>query len=82
MIDLARALKVLVDGGVEFIIVGGVAAAAHGSARSTQGIDVVYRRTPENLQRIAATLAPYRPYLRGAPPGLPFFWDAKTLAQG
>jgi hypothetical protein len=29
-----------------------------------------------------AALAPHRPYLRGAPPGLPFAWSAATLASG
>lgn len=37
--------------GVEFIVVGGVAAGAQGAARLTLDLDVVYRRTPENLTR-------------------------------
>ena len=36
-------------GRVEFIVVGGVAARAHGSARLTNDLDVLYRRTPENI---------------------------------
>ena len=64
------------------IIIGGVAASAHGSARFTNDIDFVYRRTPENLARLVDTLAPYEPYLRGAPPGLPFRWDAETIRHG
>jgi len=27
-------------------------------------------------------LTPYHPYLRGAPPSLPFRWDAVTINQG
>ena len=38
---------------VEYIVVGGTAALAHGSARLTQDLDVVYSRTPENLDRLA-----------------------------
>ena len=34
------------------------------------------------LQRLATSLAPYEPYLRGAPGGLPFVLDAQTLRQG
>jgi hypothetical protein len=49
---------------VEFIIVGGVAASAHGSARSTEDLDIVYRRTPENVARLVGALAPCQPYLR------------------
>ena len=63
---------------VEFVIVGGVAAAAHGSVRGTQDLDVVYRRSEQTFHRIAEALAPWEPYLRGAPPGLPFRIDANA----
>lgn len=82
MTDLPRLLAALCDAGVEMIVVGGAAATAHGASRLTQDVDLVYRRTPENLDRIATALAPHAPYPRGAPPGLPFVWDAKTLANG
>jgi hypothetical protein len=82
VIDIETAFQVLSNGGVEFIVIGGVAARAHGSARETQDLDVVYRRTPENIERLAGALAPYAPYLRGAPPGLPFRWDAATIRRG
>lgn len=67
---------------VEFLLAGGVAAAAHGSTRATQDLDIIYRRTPANLKRLADALTPLRPYLRGAPPGLPFRLDAETLSHG
>jgi hypothetical protein len=67
---------------VGFVVVGGVAATAHGSARVTYDLDLVYSRERGNLERLAAALAPYSPYLRGAPPGLPFRWDAETLERG
>lgn len=75
-------LGVLAGEGVEFILAGGVAATVHGSARLTQDLDVVYRRTPENLRRLVSALAPISPYLRGAPPGLPFRWDEQTVRAG
>jgi hypothetical protein len=34
------------------------------------------------MGRLAAVLTPYNPYLRGAPPGLPFKLDAETLLRG
>ena len=49
---------------VEFIIVGGVAARAHGSARLTDDLDISYRRNHENIGRVVDALAPYQPYLR------------------
>src|SRR6266498_1810312 len=80
--DFGRLLRILVDGGVEFLIVGGVAAALHGSGRVTTDLDIFYRRTRENMERLAAALAPVKPYLRGAPPNLPFQFDAETIRRG
>ena len=34
------------------------------------------------MSRLVAALAPYDPYLRGAPAGLPFSFDVPTLGQG
>lgn len=82
MTGLERLLAALVDGGVDFILVGGVAARAHGSARLTQDVDVSYSRSAPNLARLVAALAPLQPYLRGAPPGLPFEWSVATLRAG
>jgi predicted nucleotidyltransferase len=41
MTDFQSLLRSLVDASVEFILVGGVAAVVHGSARLTQDIDIV-----------------------------------------
>ena len=82
MIAFEEAFGALAGGGVEFIVVGGVAAAIHGSARVTRDLDVVYRRTADNLRRLVDALSPHRPYLRGAPAGLPFRWDEETLRRG
>lgn len=82
MIDYRAVLQALAEARVDFIIVGGAAATAHGAARLTQDLDVVYARDAENLARLAAALAPHDPYLRGAPEGLPFQLDAPTLARG
>ena len=82
MTNLADILDVLTHGGVKFILIGGFAGNLHGSARITYDLDVVYERTAENYAKIAESLAPYQPYLRGAPPGLPFRLDARTIAAG
>lgn len=47
-----QALALLARHGVEFIIVGGVAAVAHGAPIVTLDLDVVHRRTPDNVQRL------------------------------
>jgi hypothetical protein len=80
--DFERLLAALHDADVQFIVVGGAAATAHGSVRLTLDLDVVYDRSPENIDRLVAALAPLRPYLRGAPPGLPFRLDAETIRHG
>ena len=80
--DVAGLLRRLLEARVEFVLVGGVAGNVHGAARATYDIDIVYRRSLENLHRIVDALAPVRPYLRGAPPGLPFVFDVGTLQRG
>ena len=67
---------------MDFILAGGVAAAAHGSTRATQDLDVIYSRATGNLSKLAESLAPLRPYLRGAPEGFPFRLDVPTLQRG
>jgi hypothetical protein len=80
--DFKSLLRALAGAGVEFILVGGAAATVHGSTRLTLDLDVVYRRSGQNLERLVLALIPYHPHLRGAPPGLPFRWDAETLRRG
>jgi len=82
VIDFHALLKTLADNSVESIIVGGAAATAHGASRLTLDLDIVYRRSQENVGCLANALAPYSPYLRGMPPGLPFRLDAQTLWNG
>ena len=75
-------LEILAQADVQFILIGGVAANLHGSARATFDIDIVYARSRKNFAAITSALSPLSPYLRGAPPGLPFRLDEKTLANG
>src|SRR5499427_584688 len=82
MTDFGRLLTILTQAEVEFIVIGGFAATAHGSAHVTVDLDVVYGRTESNIARLASALQPLQPYLRGAPPGLPFRFDAETLRRG
>ena len=80
--DFRRLVDALARAGVEFVIVGGVAVVAHGHVRATADLDVCYARTEENFERIARALAPFRPWLRGAPRELPFTLDARAIKNG
>jgi len=82
MTQLEQLLRALHEARVEFIVVGGVAARAHGSSRLTDDLDISYARSPANLARLVSALGPLNPYLRGAPPGLPFEWSVATLRAG
>ncbi|HVI01550.1 MAG TPA: hypothetical protein VM869_22700 [Enhygromyxa sp.] len=50
-------LERLTDGGVEFCIIGGIAAVLHGATRTTVDLDVAAPFTEENLVRLLAALA-------------------------
>jgi len=79
---LERFCAVLAEHGVEFIVVGGQAEALMGSARVTYDVDLCYRRTSDNLGRLATALGTLNLTLRGAPPDLKFRLDAQALALG
>jgi predicted nucleotidyltransferase len=80
--DYSGLLQRLTDAQVEFIVIGGIAGISHGSAQFTKDVDVVYRRTHDNIARVVKALAGHDPYPRGAPRGLPFIWDVRTIEMG
>ncbi len=80
--NFEAAFKSLTTAEVNFIVVGAYAGVVQGTVQLTRDLDICYERTPENMKRLAAVLAPYHPSLRGAPPGLPFTLDERTLARG
>lgn len=75
-------LRVLVEREVDFVVIGGIAGVARGSAYMTQDLDIAYARDPDNLHRLAAALTKLDARLRGAPEDVPFLLDAETLKQG
>jgi hypothetical protein len=75
-------LSALAEGGVDFVVVGGVAGGAHGSSYPTYDLDVAYGRDDANLDRLATVLTSLGARLRGAPADVPFILDARTLRAG
>ncbi len=80
--DPVEILRRLVANKVRFVLIGGLAAKAHGSPTLTVDIDICYARDRENLERLAAVLGGLGARLRGAPPDLPFHPDRRTLERG
>jgi hypothetical protein len=54
--DLEALIEALVNAQIEFIVVGGAAAVLHGAPTTTQDLDIVHHRTPENIARLATLL--------------------------
>ncbi len=77
--SLLSMLQGLVEADVEFVVIGGVAARAHGSPRITEDLDICYSTATGNLDRLAELLAAWNAYPRGVEPGLPFIVDRRTL---
>lgn len=77
-----KAIQVLCDADVEFVVIGGLSATLHGSVRVTYDLDICYSRNTVNLRRLVVALAPFHPRPRGFPVGLPFIWDERTLHNG
>lgn len=63
--DLDALIQVLLGANVEFIVVGGAAAVLHGAPVTTQDLDIVHRRTAENVQRLSDVLASLDAVFRG-----------------
>jgi len=80
--DPRAVLETLVRHDVDLVLIGGMAGVARGSAYITFDVDVAYARSRPNLDRLADALTELEATLRGAPPGLPFVLDAKTLENG
>ena len=53
----AEILRLLAAGNVEFVVVGMTAGILHGAPVTTVDVDVVHRRSPENVARLLRVLA-------------------------
>jgi hypothetical protein len=73
------AIRTLCDAGVDFVVIGGLSAALHGSAQVTYDLDICYCCDPANIFRLVTALAPFHPPPGGVPGNLPFVWDERTL---
>ena len=79
--DPEALLRRLVEGGVDFVVVGGLAAVAHGSATFTKDLDISYAADEENLERLGRVLVALDARLRGVTDDVPFIPDGRTLRR-
>ena len=85
MHQLKGLIERLNQGGVEFVVVGGFAALAHGSSMMTEDVDICCPFTELNLTRLGACLADLHPIHRLTPQKMPlqitpeFFEGLKNL---
>lgn len=76
-------IRRLVDAGIDFVVIGGLAAQAHGSTSITRDLDVCIPRDLVTLDRLAVVLRDIAAVRRGLPdtPPMPPL-DARTLRAG
>jgi len=77
---LTSILGVLLDEGVEFVLVGALAAVAQGAPLTTHDVDIVHARTPVNLDRLMAALTKVNSRYRGRAADSPLPPDRVALA--
>jgi hypothetical protein len=63
-LDVHRVLDALNRRNVEFVLVGGLSAVAHGASRLTHDFDCLPERTEANLDRLAGALRELGAFLR------------------
>lgn len=79
--DPEHILGLLTTRGVDFVVIGGIAAVLHGSARITQDLDVCFATDDTNLGALGKVLVELESRLRGVPEDVPFVPDAETLRR-
>lgn len=82
-LDPATLLATLTRHGVRFVLIGGMAAAVHGSPFVTFDVDVTPERTAENLERLSHALHDLNARIRtqDSPEGLHFGHDGSSLGS-
>lgn len=80
-LDLPRLLGALDRHRVAYVLIGGIAAVAHGSPFPTEDLDITPASGADNLGRLSAALTELAAKVRSedAPDGLPFAHDAQFL---
>jgi hypothetical protein len=78
--NLLRLAEIFCRHEVEFIVIGSQAETLLGNPREARDVDLCYRRTVPNLERLAGALKQIRPRVSGTPPELPLIFDVHALS--
>lgn len=78
-LDAPELLAALTRRGVDFVVIGGLAAVLHGSPRHTYDVDVTFAVEPANLDALGEVLVALNARLRGVLEDVPFVPDGRTL---
>lgn len=78
-LDAAAILERLTSRGVDFVVIGGIAAVLLGSPRITLDLDICFADDAGNLEALGASLLDLRARLSGVEESVPFVPDAATL---
>jgi predicted nucleotidyltransferase len=70
-----------VSRGVDFVVIGGIAAVLHGSPRATFDLDVCFATDESNLEALGEVLVGLDARLKGVAENVPFVPDAPTLRR-
>lgn len=79
-LDIHGILLALVEEGVEFLLIGGVAVGFHGFVRGTKDVDVVPAPDPANLTRLSRALEKLDAKVEGVGIGDDALWEKLSPA--
>jgi predicted nucleotidyltransferase len=77
----ATLVHALIEGKVDFVIIGGVAVVLQAMPRFTKDLDICYSTAQDNLDALGGVLVALKARLRGIPEEVPFVPDGRTLRQ-
>jgi hypothetical protein len=78
--DPRRILRELVNAGVDFVVIGGIAVLMYGYPRATRDLDIAFDYDDSNLEVLSGVLIKLSARLRGIEEDLEFVPDKRTLA--
>lgn len=80
-LDAERLFRLLAGRGVDFVVLGGIAAVLHGSPRSTWDLDLTVAADSTNLAALGDVLVELNSRLYGIDEDVPFVPDDDTLRR-